>query len=261
MKPITKVLIFVAVFGIVGVAVWYFTKKKETKPDNGGQPVTDPPPIPPPATQPPPPTGTGDPTPLTDPNSGTGLQAINRRIGEIMSSDLWKEVQDKVRDEGGTDILHGVTESKKNYYTQNISRPPITSPKKVPLRVSPGTKSVLKEFKDIDPEGKYSATAALRTANIALMEEVGTCFVGNPELGGQEEFNKQVICQEYGQNCGNNYSKMDREIQSGAFKAVGDMGRMANAWLAAISSFEIGVRNRAIEDLRLAGWRFIGFDA
>lgn len=249
MKPIVKVLIFLAVFGVVGVAVWYFTKEKPA-----AAPETEPPPVPIPPAQLPP---TGAQNALVDPTTGTGLAAINRRIGEILTSDEWKPLQDSARDE--VNIISGVTASKQNYYSSNIARPPITSAKKIPLKVKTAAKSALEEFTTVDGNLGYSTTTSLRTANRLLMEELGTCYVGDRELASQDDFNKLVICQEL-ENCGNNFKKMGDKIGVGGSKVAADMKLMSKHWLDAIEIFESMVRVKAIEDLRANGWKFFGFD-
>lgn len=253
---ILKILAFVAIFGIVGVAVWYFTRKKAAS-----VPASTLPPL---GTATPPINGAGLNSGPTSTSTGTGLAAINRRISEILASSAWELIQSQVR--ANLDILTGVSSVKKSYYNQNISRDPITSAKNVPLNLSPAQKQALESFKTIDPisgggvSGGRVVTENLRAANQILFNALNTCYVGGPELEGQFVFDTEVICQGY-QNCGKDYKSVyTTEIGNGAKKAADDMRKMSTNWLNGVSTFENNVKSKAIEDLRAAGWRFIGYD-
>ncbi len=244
-----KILLVVVLFGVIGYAIyWYTTKRKTTA--SGGT-ASEPPP-----TATPPIAGLG----FVDPNSGAGLSAIDRRESELLSSSAAAEIQDSVRSE--INILNGVSEAKKAYYDQNISREPITSARNVPFNLTPVQKSVLRAFTTIDTStGGENTANNLLSANRQMLAELSTCFIGNPELENTREFMKQVYCQGY-IDCGKNYRDLGAapNMLKGGQMAGADMAKMAQTWLSGSELFDAKLRERAINDLRGQGWKFTGFD-
>ena len=245
-----KILLVVVLFGVIGYAIYWYTQKKKSVSGPGGTSSAPPP------TATPPIAGLG----LVDPNSGAGLSAVDRRESELLASSAATEIQDAVRSE--VNILNGVSEVKKAYYDQNISREPITSARNVPFRLTPVQKSVLRAFTTIDTStGGISTADNLLSANRQMLSELSTCFIGNPELANTKEFMRQVYCQGY-INCGKNYRDLGTapNMLKGGQMAGGDMAKMATTWLAGAELFDAKLRERAISDLRGQGWKFTGFD-
>lgn len=249
MNKALKAALIVLTIGVTGYAIYYFWGKKKAA-ANGGENLP-----PPPSTATPPINGA-----LIDPNSGAGSAAIDRRVSELMKSSVKTEVEDSVRSE--VNILQGVSDAKRAYYEQNISRDPITSTRKVPFALNALQKSALQTFTTIDTSTGGQGTAGnLLSANLQMMDVLDTCFIGNPELQNVQKFIQEVYCQGY-ENCGKNYKDMfnDTKLLNGGKKAGADMSKMASAWLAGSGMFDEKIRLRAINDLRAAGWRFTGFD-
>lgn len=244
-----KIILIVAVIGVVGYAVYYFFFKRKAA-DNSKEPTAPPPTATPPINI----------TGLSDPNQGAGGAAIARRIDELMKSNVKTGIQDDVRAQ--VNILTGVSDAKRAYYDQNISREPITSARNVPFALNELQKSALKAFTTIDTSGGGANVADnLLGANRQLLAAMDTTFIGNPELQNRTEFMKQVYCQGY-VNCGKKYHNLGSHpnMLLGGQKAGADMSLMANTWLSGAELFEANMRERAISDLRAQGWKFTGFD-
>lgn len=245
-----KVLLGVLLAAVLAFLIWYFTRKKATVDENGN------------ATAPPPPTATPPiqgATGLQDTETGAAKAAIDRRISELKKSNVAAQIELECQQE--IDILKGVTASKVAYYNQNISRPPITSAKKVPLNLSTFQRSALTSFLTIDGSQRLATADNLLGANRQMFSEFSTCYIGGPELENRDNFIRQVYCQGY-VDCGKKYKEMLHQpaLLGGGQKATEDMGKMSSAWLAGADLYEARIRTRAIEDLRAAGWRFVGFD-
>lgn len=246
MKKAIKITLLIAVIGVFGFAIWFWSKRlKGGKIENTLQD--------PPAPQ----IGSGQ---ISDPETGLGKAAIDRRIVEIKNSTKGLKIEQSVM--SGIDIMAGVSQKKAAYYIQNISRPPITSPKQLPLKLSPSQVSAIAAFQQIAPRvGGFSLAENLLSANRTLMEQVKTCYVGNPELNNVNDFVKQVYCQGY-QDCGKKYKTFDKSfnLDPGGEQAATDMAKISSNWLNAATVYEAEVRQAAIADLRNSGWKFIGFD-
>ena len=250
-----KTLIIVAVVVVAAIAgLYFYGRSRKGNPNAGGGGEL---PELPPASEPPQ-GGQG----LQSTETGAGAAAIERRVKEILRTDGYLPIQSEIQ--SGVNILTGVTPSKVPYYSQNISRAPVNSPKQVPLNVNASVKQALEGFSGIiagvDNSVGAAAMSALRAQNGQLMSAVGTCFVGQPELDNQDQFNKQVMCQGY-IDCGKKYKEMGGKFAQGSENVQRDMAKMSGAWLNAINAFEAAVKIKAINDLRNAGWRFVGYDA
>lgn len=257
-----KGILILLVFGVLGFAAWYFLIRKKTDAkgnviDANGDPIL--PDVPNTATPPISGSGISGQSPMLDPATGVGLAAINKRKEDILGSNAWLPIQDKIRSE--VNILTGVSASKQGYYNENIARSPITSAKNVPYNLSEASRSALLAFAGIDTNQGGATINSLIDANRELINRVGTCFIGGPELEGYDNFVRQVICQGY-MDCGKKYKNMGNQtiLKQGGQKAGDDMKKMANAWLYGAIQFDHDVTAKAIADLRAAGWRFTGYD-
>lgn len=246
MSNTAKILIGVIVAAVIAFSIWYFTRKKTDAPGT---------------TTAPPPPGAANPetSDIQRTDIGPGKAAIDRRVGELLNSSAATEIQNQVR--ANTDILKGVSAVKVNYYNGNISRAPITSAKNIPLNLTPSQKSALLGFTTINTTQGETSLNNLRIQNREMMDQIGTCYVGNDELANGDDFLKQVVCQQY-EDCGKKYKFLhaSAKLNPGALKAGGDMSKMSTAWLNAAHQFDQAVQDRAISDLRSAGWKFQGFD-
>ena len=243
-----KIILGIAIFGIFGYLIYWFATRKKTGTDTENEPL----PLAPPAE-----TGGGQ---LAQTDSGAGLAAINRRIGEIMGTQEAREIEAKVRAQ--TDILTGVADQRKGYYNASLARSPITSAKNVPFNLSQAQKDALLAFQNISMSSSdLSGIERLRGANRELFSAIGTAFVGNAELDNTDEFIRQLICQR-NQDCGKKYRDMyaGPNIRNGGEKINQDFAKMSGAWYTASNQFNEAVKQKAISDLRGSGWKFVGFD-
>lgn len=242
-----KTLLVLLLFGVSAAIYYYFFVRKKPETEKVKELS---------APEPPPKNNS-----IADPNAGLGLAAIERRIAEIRGTEADRKIQNDIL--ANYDILRGVADFKRSYYNQNISRDPITSAKSVPLNIGQKGRAALSNFLNIDRSAGQDTTKNLYSANQQMMEEIGTCFVGNPELSNQREFDKQTLCQGYA-NCGKNYKYLDNSwskyLKDAAAKMADDMKKIASNWLEISNLYDLEIRSKAINDLRASGWAFIGFD-
>lgn len=249
MSKTIKSILFLAVFGVIGYIIYVLYKKNKNK-DGDGLDI---------ALAPPPKAETPQTSAIQNVDSGLGKAAIERRISEILNSDISQKIQNEIQQ--NSDILNGVSDDSVRYYNQNISRPPILSAKKVPLNLSENQKTALSNFAGIDTEQGNDTLQNLREANQFLKDSIKTCFVGEPELASFTDFKKQLVCQN-NQNCGKKYKDIESPVLTklGAKKVALDMAKIAKNWNDYARVFDSKVKEQAISDLRNAGWKFIGFD-
>jgi len=255
---VKKALITILVISVIAFAVYYFLPKQQKEKLFGAKKEAD---LPPAAT---PPISQGIAAPasgLYETDSGVGKAAVEKRQREILENENSLQSVLQSVDPAAT-FFDGTEKAAPFFVTQVSQSTGGAGVEFVPFVLSPSKISAIESLKNLTYQGPGYWDTLKRVVNAAntVREKTGVRILAENmyNAGDLNPVRNDLV---------HKYIRPDKKkddagaIGDGTQKLVKYLNALAANWLQIASEVQNESRQKAIQDLRQSGWRFVGYDS
>lgn len=196
-------------------------------------------------------------------DSGPGRAAIERRVNELIDAGF-ASAQATATLNPTVSLFDGV-QYMAPYFLQNIAASTgAAGAENVPLILNSAQRAALSaasQLKYIGP-GFWADLGRVANAAIGVRKETGVRFLGENDYDPKnlDPYKRQVLPR-YTAIKINPGQKDTGENTKGTQRLINDVSQLAKNWIT-LSDLAVKItREKAIQDLRQTGWRFVGYDS